>query len=228
MGNSMSATEEIDEGVSVQNIEALKTMAEITKNVPRKQTVDPIITFDIRGTFIKTYTSTIEKSKSRFFKDLLHDDFKSSVQSDGSYFIDCDPRIFIFMLEYIKTGVLPYAKYRRNYVETIFTEFGVSVEDLYETKKDVKKKMHDEIERIYEEDLDKTETLKIQFVVGKGNPIYNESVLTIPISQDEFNDYIEGCTLSVNMRNKFFKTDKTCLEVKYLPNESCTTFRVKY
>lgn len=66
---------------------------------------DRIITFDVRGTVIKTYASTIQFCDSAFFRGILGTGgMQTRPQADGSFFVDCNPNDFYSILAYIETG----------------------------------------------------------------------------------------------------------------------------
>ena len=78
---------------------------------------DRIITFDVRGTIIKTYASTIQFCDSAFFRGILGTGGMQTLpQSDGSFFVDCNPNVFYSILAYIETGhhTIPIRTKRNN------------------------------------------------------------------------------------------------------------------
>jgi len=88
---------------------------------------DYIITFDVRGKYIKTYASTLRLCNSSFFQNILG--VKTEPQEDGSFFVDCYPDMFHWILGYIETGCTPTARFNPAYTRKICEKFGVPIKE---------------------------------------------------------------------------------------------------
>ena len=67
--------------------------------------VDSVISLQVGERHFITLKSIFEK-KSLFFKTLLTEEWQSFRLFDGSYFVDADSDLFVYILRYLRRGVL--------------------------------------------------------------------------------------------------------------------------
>lgn len=102
----------------MRRIETMDTVGNTVK--------DKIIIFDVRGTCIKTYESTIRFCDSAFFRGILGiNGIGTTPQADGSFFVDCNPDIFYWIIGYLETGVPPTNQFDPVYIGNICAKFDV-------------------------------------------------------------------------------------------------------
>lgn len=68
--------------------------------------VDPVISLQVGECHFITLKSTLEEESS-FFRALLAEEWQGSRSPDGWYFVDADPDLFVYILRYLRRGVLP-------------------------------------------------------------------------------------------------------------------------
>lgn len=181
---------------------------------------DQIIKFDVRGKIISTYQSTISRIDSAYFKAILGvSGFKQTPQIDGSYFVDCNPDIFRWILGFIETGEYPHTDYNLKYIRKVCEKFDIPL------KISIKKKVliRDRIIKHLKE------TLKNKLVLQKPLHVFLEFIhfkenKTIQIVQGNTKENIY-LFRHVNYNDGSFKTQRhykqTDITISFkLPSES--------
>ena len=109
-----------------------------------------IIKLNARGTIV--YVDNAILTKSPYFQNLLFgENFKSSVSSDDSYYIDCDHDIIVEIIAFLETGHLKYNKINSEYIGAIFDKFCIGNKiDYKEQNNFCIKILNDIFERIIE------------------------------------------------------------------------------
>ena len=187
------------------------------EKIAKEKEPDEILSFDCRGTIIKTYKSCIEMTGSTFLKGVLYGEFVSSEQEDGSYFLDCDPQMFQFILDYTLTGKLPHTRYQPLYLREVFTQFGMEIfmnelgVKYLPKKSSFKTSVQKEINSIFEHN-EEYECIKVRFIRGVGDSIFKEPTLTIFCSKDDMDDYVKPLDYK-EVQEVFFDTINTGLTV---------------
>lgn len=120
------------------------TSEEILENNFFVSDFDTIIKIDARGKIIKVYKHILMNSV--YFRNIFDVKFKNtSIQEDGSYFVDCDADIFKELLAYMETKCFKSpVMYNPKYMKFITDKFGIDWQPKKrEHKVDIMKKNND-------------------------------------------------------------------------------------
>lgn len=176
---------------------------------------DEIITLDARGKKIKIYKSTLALSGSAYFKGIIGESgFKTSPQNDGSYFIDCDKKIFENMISYIETGYIRDTDINPKYISKIFRKFDIpSNTEKSKDKEKIKRdllytKLMNDIQSLINKQTKDSFTVYLEFFRGSENQsVVKESIVCVLAHGSMFIDLARAHE-SKFLREELFKNLK--------------------